>query len=154
MTAPLILASNSASRKSLMTAAGLVYEAFAADIDERQIEADLVSSYARPEEIAKGLAIAKALEVSRRFPEAYVIGSDQTLSLGERVFHKPRDMAEAGRHISAFSDHTHHLNCGVAIARGGEELWSDVSIARMTIDRKSTRLNSSHNSESRMPSSA
>ena len=133
MPATLILASNSASRKMLMNGAGLGFTTQAADIDERRIEAELTSQNATPPEIAVGLARAKALDVSAREPSAHVIGSDQVLSLDGRLLHKPIDMADAGDHIRAMSGRTHHLNCGVAIAHQGVVVWSDVSIARMTM---------------------
>jgi septum formation protein len=133
MSAKLILASNSSSRKLLMQGAGLQFESTGADIDERGIEARLAASYAKPPEIAVELAKAKALWVSERNPEAYVIGSDQVLSLGDRLFHKPLSMGEAADHIRAMSGETHHLNCGAAIAFRGVIIWSDVSIAGMTM---------------------
>jgi septum formation protein len=133
MAARLILASNSASRKALMSGAKLDFMTQAADVDERQIEAELTARNATPPEIAVALARAKAVEVSRRAPDAHVIGSDQVLSLAGRLLHKPADMAEAGDHIRAMSGTTHHLNCGVAIAHKSEAIWSDVSIARMTM---------------------
>lgn len=133
MTAKLILASKSASRRALMTGAGLTYDAIGAEIDERAVEANLSAHYAKPPEVAVELARAKAQWVSNRHVDAYVIGSDQVLSLGTRLFHKPLSMGEAADHIRAMSGETHHLNCGVAIAFGGEILWSDVSIAAMTM---------------------
>jgi septum formation protein len=133
MAARLILASNSASRKALMSGAKIAFTTEAADIDERRIETELTAQGATPPEIAVALAREKALEVSRRKPDAYVIGSDQVLSLAGRLLHKPVDMAEAGDHIRAMSGATHHLNCGVAIAHQGVAVWSDVSIARMTM---------------------
>jgi septum formation protein len=129
----MILASKSASRRALMSGAGLQYEAVAADIDERATEASLASRYAKPPEIAVELAKAKARWVSERNPDAYVIGSDQVLSLETRLFHKPLTMGEAADHIRAMSGKTHHLNCGVAVAFRGEVIWSDVSIAAMTM---------------------
>jgi septum formation protein len=133
MAAGLILASNSASRKMLMTGAGLAFTTQAADIDERQIEAEWTARDAAPSDIAVALAEAKAVAVSQTAPEAYVIGSDQVLSLHGRLLHKPKDMDEAGQHIRAMSGTTHHLNCGIAIAHRGKVVWSDVSIAQMTM---------------------
>ena len=133
MAGKLILASNSASRRSLMTGAGLDFTTEAAEIDERAIEAEEATKGVAPPEIAIALARAKAIDVSRRNPDAHVIGSDQVLSLGAALLHKPRDMTEAGNHIRAMSGTTHHLNCGVAIAHRGAAIWSDVSIARMTM---------------------
>ena len=135
MAARLILASKSASRKSLMEGAGLIFESIAADIDERATEALLSSRYAKPPEVALELAKAKALSVSADHSDSYVIGSDQVLSLGDRLFHKPMSMGEAGDHIRAMSGNTHHLNCGVAIAFRGVIVWSAVSIAAMTMRR-------------------
>lgn len=133
MSAKLILASGSASRKSLMQGAGLQFESIGAEIDERSVEARLAANYAKPPEIAVELAKAKALWVSERNPDAYVIGSDQVLSLGDRLFHKPLSLGEAADHIRAMSGRAHHLNCGVAIAFRGVVIWSDVSIAEMTM---------------------
>lgn len=133
MAAKIILASKSASRRSLMSGAGLVFDCQAAEIDERAAEAQLSARYAKPSEVAEELAKAKAKWVSEQDSDAYVIGSDQVLSLGSRLFHKPLSMGEAGDHIRALSGKTHHLNCGVAIAFRGEVIWSDISIAAMTM---------------------
>ena len=71
------------------------------EIDERAVEAPLKDSGATPEDVALVLATAKAAEVSERNPQALVIGSDQTLSLGDEIFHKPADMEGARRHLLA-----------------------------------------------------
>ena len=103
------------------------------DIDERAVEAPIKSSGATPEEVAQVLAEAKALDVSARHPEALVIGSDQTLSLGDEIFHKPADMEGARRHLLRLSGRTHHLNSAIALAQGGETLWRHVDIASLTM---------------------
>ena len=133
MTPQLVLASSSPFRRMLMENAGLVFEAVAADIDERRIEAALEDAHARPEQVAVELARAKALEVSRRMNGALVIGSDQTMSLGERVYHKPKDVEEAKRHVLSLSGKTHRLNSGIALARDGEVLWDHLSHADLTV---------------------
>lgn len=133
MPPQLILASQSPFRRMLMENAGLVFEAQAARIDERAAEAALAASDPTPPEVAEALAIEKAREVAGRNPGAIVIGSDQTLSLDGRVFHKPADMAEAKSHLTAMAGRTHALNCGIALVRDGETLWKHVSIARLTM---------------------
>lgn len=132
MTRPLILASQSPFRRMLMENAGLAFEAIAAAIDERAIEQELDHA-ASPSEIALHLAEAKAQEVADRYPEHLVIGSDQTLSLEDRIFHKPRDMADAREHLRALSGRTHALNSAVAICHGGETRWRHVSTALLTM---------------------
>lgn len=117
----------------LLSNAGLEFEAHAAKIDERAIEAPLEINGASPDTVALVLAKAKAEEVSARFPGALVIGSDQTMSLGEQVFHKPRDMADAGNHLMLLSGQTHRLNSAIAIMRDGDLLWQHVSHAALTM---------------------
>ncbi len=129
----LILASQSPFRRMLMENAGLAFRAEAAEIDERAVEAALTARNPTPQEIAEALAIEKARDVAARNRDALVIGSDQTLSLEGRVFHKPADMAEAKSHLLAMSGRTHSLNCGIALVRNGELLWSHVSIAHLTV---------------------
>ena len=79
------------------------------------------------------LAEAKALDVSEKRPGRLVIGCDQTLSLGDRVFHKPADMEGARRHLLDLSGKTHQLNSAVVLVRDGEALWRHVSTARLTM---------------------
>ena len=133
MTPPLILASQSPFRRMLMENAGLAFSAEAAAIDERAVEAALSERTPTPPEVAAALAVEKARDVAGRNPGTLVIGSDQTLSLEGRVFHKPADMAEAKSHLLSMSGRTHELNCGVALVRDGETLWNHVSIARLTM---------------------
>lgn len=129
----LILASQSPFRRMLMENAGLAFETEAAAIDERAVETALSVHNPTPQAVAEALAIEKALDVARRRPGAFVIGSDQTLSLEGRVFHKPADMTEARSHLLAMSGRSHSLNCGIALVQDGETLWSHVSVAHLTM---------------------
>lgn len=133
MPSSLVLASSSPFRRQLMENAGLHFSAEAADIDERAIEAPLEAAGASPDEVALQLARAKALYVSARNPAKLVIGSDQTMSLGSRVYHKPKDMAAAKDHLLSLSANTHRLNSAVAFARDGEVVWEHVAHADMTV---------------------
>ncbi|MEK1853036.1 MAG: Maf-like protein [Phyllobacterium sp.] len=128
----IILASKSPFRAMLLRNAGIAFSAQSADIDERAVEAPLYNSGATPEDVALVLAEAKALDVSERHPSALVIGSDQTLSLGDEVMHKPEDMDGARRQLLKLSGKTHHLNSAVVLAKEGHTLWRHVSVARMT----------------------
>ncbi len=133
MTPSLVLASASPFRRALLENAGLVFTARAAEIDERALEKPLEEEGAVPEDVAMRLAEAKARDVARHFPEALVIGSDQTMSLGQRVYHKPKDMVEAGQHLLSLSGKTHRLNSAdCPLARPMTILWRHVSSANMT----------------------
>ncbi|MGF7008161.1 Maf-like protein [Aminobacter sp. BE322] len=133
MTEKLILASGSPFRKKLLEHAGIGVEAIPADLDERALEAPLADSGASPEDVALVLAEAKATAVSEKHPGRLVLGCDQTLSLGDEVFHKPSDMEGARRHLLKLSGQTHHLNSAVVLVRDGETLWRHVGIASLTM---------------------
>jgi len=131
----IVLASTSPFRRQLLENAGLTVRPVAPEVDERALEAPLEDTGVTPEDVALILAEAKAVNVSGRHPEAWVIGGDQTLSLEDQIFHKPKDMEGARRHLLALSGKTHQLNSAVVLARGGEVAWRDVSVARMTMRR-------------------
>src|ERR1700745_4072489 len=90
---PLILATQSSARKLLLANAGLEFKAITADIDERSIQA--ASGLSGPRDIGLLLAREKAKAVSAHHPGSYVIGADQTLALGNRLFNKPAGRAQA-----------------------------------------------------------
>jgi septum formation protein len=117
----------------MLVSAGVDLEAVPSEIDERAVEAPLQDSGVSPEDVAVILAEAKALEVSERRPGALVLGCDQTLSLGDEVFHKPADMEGARRHLLALSGKTHQLNSAAVLVRNGEVLWRHVGIANLTM---------------------
>src|SRR5690554_5905486 len=86
---PLVLASQSRSRGALLGNAGITYEAIPADIDERGIAR--ASKMTAPGAVAALLAREKARAVAACHPGRIVLGADQTLALGSRLFDKPVD---------------------------------------------------------------
>jgi septum formation protein len=130
---PLVLASQSKARQSLLANAGIAIESDPADIDERSIQA--TSGLSAPGDIAGLLAREKARAVSGRRPSRYVVGADQTLALGSRIFNKPPSRAQAAEQLRALSGQCHELHAAVAVARAGKLLFEHVSIARMTMRR-------------------
>ena len=133
--APLILASQSGARKMLLKSAGLDFEAVTADIDERGIQA--TSGLSGPGEICLLLAREKAKAVSARYPGSYVIGADQTLALGDRLFNKPSGRAQAMVQLRDLAGNTHGLNSAVAVVHDGKVVFEDFSVARMTMRQMS-----------------
>jgi septum formation protein len=134
-TSPLILASQSSARKMLLANAGLEFEAVTADIDERGIQA--ASKLSNPREIGLLLAREKAKAVSANRPGSHVIGADQTLALGDRLFNKPAGRAQALAQLRDLAGHSHELNSAVAVAHDGKIVFEDVSVARMTMRQMS-----------------
>lgn len=128
---PLILASQSRSRQTLLAAAGLTFEAMPAQLDERTLQAE--SGLTDPSSIAALLARAKAMEVSAKNPGRVVIGADQTLALGEKLFSKPAGRAQAAAQLQQLAGGTHQLCSAVAVVRDEGVLFEAVSVARMTM---------------------
>lgn len=127
----LILASQSATRQMLLRNAGIAIEVIAAHIDERAVQA--ASGLHLPGAIATHLARAKANDVSARYPERYVIGADQTLALGNRLFNKPEGRDAAAAQLRVLSGGTHELHSAVAVLRNRIVLFEHVAVAKMSM---------------------
>jgi septum formation protein len=128
---PLILASQSRARKMLLANAGIAFEAMPADIDERAIQEN--SGLSAPAEIALLLAREKALFVSSGRPGRFVVGADQTLARGDRLFTKPAGRDQAAEQLRALAGRVHELHSAVAVAQDGKILFADTSVARMSM---------------------
>jgi septum formation protein len=128
---PLILASQSRARQMLLANAGIEFEAVPADIDERSLQQG--SSLSDPGDIAAFLAREKAVWVSARRRESFVVGADQTLALEKRLFSKPAGRVGAREQLRALAGRSHELHSAVAVARGAKILFESSSVARMTM---------------------
>ncbi|CCE06744.1 putative maf-like protein [Bradyrhizobium sp. STM 3843] len=128
---PLVLASQSPARRALLDNAGLACLAEPADIDEREIQNE--SGLFAPYEIALHLAQAKALAVSAKRRGHHVVGADQTLALGDRMFNKPAGHDQAAQQLLALAGRTHALHSAVVVARDGEVVFSHVAVAWMSM---------------------
>ena len=128
---PLLLASKSASRRSLLEAAGVPVEVQPADIDERAIETRAAVS--APGEVAALLAREKARAVAAAKPDRTVLGADQTLALDGTRFSKPKDRAAAADQLRTLRGKTHALHSAIAVVRADAVLFEHVAIARLTM---------------------
>lgn len=129
----LILASASATRKTLLTQAGLVFSAMPADIDERALESVAHEAGADGRDVALLLAKAKAANVAKAHLGAFVIGADQTLSLGTELLHKPVNRADAALQLDRLKGKTHRLHAAVTLVQHDVLLWSDIQTAELTM---------------------
>jgi septum formation protein len=128
---PLVLASQSRARQTLLANAGIEFEAVPADIDERAVQQ--ASGFSAPGDIAALLAREKALFVSSRKSGRFVAGADQTLVLRTQLFSKPAGRAQAAEQLRALSGHRHELHSAVAVARDGKILFEAMAVAGMTM---------------------
>ena len=128
----LILASQSASRTAMLSAAGVPFAAEPAHADETALKAAMAG--ARPRDVADALAELKALKVSARHPGALVLGSDSLAVLDDgTILDKPTSRAEAADHLARMSGKRHDLVSAAVIAENGRPLWRHVEAAKMFV---------------------
>jgi len=130
---PLILASASPARLAMLSAAGVATEAVPARIDEAAVKQALLAEAAPPRDIADKLAELKALRVSARQPGRLVLGADQVLVAGGRLFDKPDSPAAARDQLLALRGRRHQLLSAAVVARDGQPVWRHVGAARLTM---------------------
>ena len=130
---PLILASGSATRATLLRAAGLRFEVATPGVDEAAIKEAAQAEGIPPADAALLLAEAKAARVSRRRPEALVIGADQLLVCEGAWFDKPADAEAAEAQLARLAGRRHELVTAVLCHRGGARVWQHVVAPRLTM---------------------
>jgi septum formation protein len=129
----IVLASKSASRRTMLGAAGVTFEVRPAAVDERALEAGLEG--AGPGEIALALAEAKALSVDGGGKP--VLGADSVVAVDGRRFSKPDSRAQAVEHLRFFSGKTMELHSAAAIAHNGAVRWHTVDTATLKVRKLS-----------------
>jgi len=128
---PIVLASKSAVRARVLSNAGAPFEVIDVQFDEAAAKATLRGHAAR--EVAEALAQDKALAGAAQRPDALVIGADQTLELGGRMFDKAASLAESRQRLIALRGRSHQLHAAIAVARDGHIVWRDVATATLTM---------------------
>jgi len=95
LQAPIILASSSPFRRALLDRLNLPFECHSPEIDESLLKDECAETY------VCRLALQKAQAISRRFPEAVIIGSDQCALLEDQILGKPGDHNNALKQLKA-----------------------------------------------------
>ncbi len=93
----LVLASSSPFRKALLEKLHLKFETASPDIDETPLKDESI------EDMVKRLAEAKAVALAEQYPDALIIGSDQSAALHGKVLHKPGNFETALNQLRAAS---------------------------------------------------
>lgn len=137
---PIVLASGSQTRQTLLQNAGVKFSARGARIDEDAVCASLKNDGANPRDIADALAQAKARKVSLKEPGALVIGCDQVFDLDGLILTKPRDLADATTQLNALSGKQHRLHSAVVICQNGAPLWRHLNSPQMRMRDLSTEF--------------
>lgn len=129
----LILASKSSSRRKILEKAGLNFKSISSHVDEGRIKKDMLEKGHKVSDIAKKLAMVKALEISKDYPEDYIIGGDQILSCGGQLYSKARDIDEAREHLNDFKGRKHRLTTSVVLAKNDKIIWTYISEPELTM---------------------
>ncbi len=137
----LVLASQSASRRAMLDAAGVAHEAVAAQVDEAGAKESLRAGGISPRDLADALAELKALKVSSLVPSALVLGGDSLVALDDgSLLDKPESREQAGDHLRRMSGRSHDIYSAAVIAEGGRPVWRHVDRARLHVRPLSERF--------------
>lgn len=128
----IILASGSASRRSLLANAGVEATSIKPNVDEDAAKAAFRAQDMRVPDQAMRLAELKAVKVSRNH-SGLVIGGDQMLNLEGDPVDKPANMAEAANHLRRLSGKAHRLETAIVIAENGEPVWRHMTSPKLTV---------------------
>ena len=129
LTPALILASASPQRRALLRKLKVPFTIAPSLVSER-------SSEKRPRRLVELLARRKALEISRRHPEAAVLGADTIVVCRGRILGKPRDAAHAFRILKTLNGRWQRVYTGIAFALdGGRRVVSKVALTRVLARR-------------------
>jgi septum formation protein len=134
----LVLASQSAARRAMLSAAGVPHEALPAHVDEAAITAGLIAEQAGPARIADALAEVKALKISRQHPGALVLGADSLVVTADgALLAKPETRPRAVAQLQQLAGTTHQLISAAVICEAGKPVWRRAAAAKLTMRRLS-----------------
>lgn len=114
-----VLASTSPFRRQLLERLGLPFITATPDVDESPLEDE------SPAHIVARLAEAKARAVAQQYPNALIIGSDQTAHVGGTLLNKPGTHDNAVQQLRRCSGHAVTFQTGLCLlnaARGNMQI--------------------------------
>lgn len=128
-----ILASASRIRRTMLANAGVEVVCETAGVDEAAVKSIMRARGESVDAIAEELAQSKALAVSRRNPDALVIGADSMIACGDAHFDKPASVERAVDQLLDLAGRTHRLLSAAVVLRDGRRVWHAVDAAQLTM---------------------
>ena len=125
-----ILASGSPRRKDLLTSLLKKFEIITAEAEELQTHKD------GPVRLVIENARIKSLSVAKFHPSQWVLGADTLVALGDQVFGKPRDLAEAKSMLLKLSGKTHQVHTGVSLINISQDVFLSESVSTLVTFKK------------------
>ena len=131
MPEPIILASGSEIRATLLRNASVPFEIIVPRVDEQTVKMSLQAEQASPRDVADALAELKSLRVASKHPDALVIGCDQVLARGREILSKPETPADAIAQLTSLRGQPHQLLSAAVIYENGKPVWRHVGQTRL-----------------------
>ena len=128
---PLIIATESKIRKKIFSDFNLNVSFIASEVDEDLIKENF--QFKNYYNLAIELASAKALEVSKKNPDNYVLGVDQVCEFNNEILNKPGNKEKCIKTLQKLSGNTHFQNCGMAICHNSKIIWTSSDVAKLTM---------------------
>ena len=107
----LILASKSPRRKDLLEQAGLTFSIIPSDFDESSV------TMSDPESYVQTLAKAKAIDISKKYADSWVLGADTIVLIDASILGKPGSKEEARFMLKRLSGKMHQVITGYCLCR-------------------------------------
>ncbi len=122
---PLILASGSPRRKTLLATLGLEFSVVVPEVDESPFSGEMEETY------TLRMAQLKGEEVSRTNPSAWVVSADTVVVFEDRLLTKPANADQAIAMLLLLSGREHQVRTGFCLCC----LDRDVSVVRSVLSR-------------------
>jgi septum formation protein len=125
---PLVLASASPRRRELLQQLGVPHHVVTANVDETPQAGETAR------QLASRLALAKARAALAITAAAMpVLGADTVVAVGDVMFGKPAEQADAVRMLAALGGRTHQVVTAVALVDEGEADLQALSVTDVTM---------------------
>ena len=130
---PIMLASRSPVRRSLLQNAGIHVECLLIELNERVFATSILARRPDGEQVSRYLALAKATAASARCPGRIVLGADQVLAAEAAFLSKPTTRSQARAQLERLSGARHTLTSSAVIVRDGKPVFevSDMAIMKV-----------------------
>ena len=125
----LILASASPRRRILLRRLKMPFRIIPSHVSERARETN-------PRRLVLKLALRKAKDVARRYPEAVVLGADTIVVCRREIIGKPKDHADALRILDLLNGVWQEVYTGIAVVWAGGKVWRSHAVKSRVLARK------------------
>lgn len=120
----IILASNSYGRKYVLNYAEINYSVAENLIDDEQEDTfKQTVEHLSIEDQIQQISDYKGLNISKQYPEHYVLSGDQASVVEGEIISKPKTRAEAIAHLTAHAGKTYLLVTSATLCKNGEVIW-------------------------------